>query len=134
MMANVSTGSGDLIGNEPQRAVESLDQPVVQRIAKPLSPNEGLVIPIETLSPERCVMKIVGHEQPLIPASHSKGFNDAFLVSCSQITSNFVVLSDTVEVWPIKITYSFHERETSWMKRTPRRTMEGMGNPSRYSR
>ena len=61
-MANVSTASGDLMGNEAQRAVESPGQQVVRTIAKPLSPNGGLVILKGNLSPKGCVMKIAGHD------------------------------------------------------------------------
>ncbi|GAC1645694.1 MAG: dihydroxy-acid dehydratase [Ktedonobacteraceae bacterium] len=57
------TPSGQTIGQEASRAVETAGQEVVLPIARPLKPNGGLVILRGNLAPEGCVVKIAGHER-----------------------------------------------------------------------
>jgi dihydroxy-acid dehydratase len=57
------TPSGQTIGEEAGRAVESPGQDVVRPLSDPIKPNGGLVILKGNLAPEGCVVKIAGHER-----------------------------------------------------------------------
>src|SRR6202048_5222184 len=57
------TPSGQTIGEEAGRAVESPGQEVVRPLSDPIKPNGGLVILKGNLAPEGCVVKIAGHER-----------------------------------------------------------------------
>lgn len=56
------TVSGNTIGEEAERAVETPDQEVVRTTSQPLKPTGGLVILKGNLAPEGCVLKVAGHE------------------------------------------------------------------------
>ncbi len=57
------TSSGQTIGEETGRAVESPGQDAMRSISDPIKPNGGLVILKGNLAPEGCVVKIAGHER-----------------------------------------------------------------------
>src|SRR5579859_7981524 len=57
------TPSGQTIGEEAGRAVESPGQDVVRPLSDPIKPNGGLVVLKGNLAPEGCVVKIAGHER-----------------------------------------------------------------------
>jgi dihydroxy-acid dehydratase len=57
------TASGQTIGEEAGRAVESPGQDVVRPLSDPIKPNGGLVILKGKLAPDGCVVKISGHER-----------------------------------------------------------------------
>lgn len=58
------TPSGQTIGEEASKAVETQGQDVVLPVSHPLKPNGGLVILKGNLAPEGCVVKVAGHERP----------------------------------------------------------------------
>ncbi len=57
------TSSGQTIGEEAGRAVESPGQDVVRPLSDSIKPNGGLVILKGKLAPDGCVVKIAGHER-----------------------------------------------------------------------
>jgi dihydroxy-acid dehydratase len=57
------TVTGDTIGEEARKAVETAGQDVVAAVSKPLKKTGGLVILKGNLAPEGCVVKITAHER-----------------------------------------------------------------------
>src|SRR5713226_7233657 len=57
------TASGQTIGEEAGKTVESPGQDVVRPLSDPIKPNGGLVILKGKLAPDGCVVKIAGHER-----------------------------------------------------------------------
>lgn len=57
------TVTGRTIAEEAAAARETPDQPVVRPLDAPLKPSGGLAILHGNLSPEGCVLKLVGHER-----------------------------------------------------------------------
>jgi dihydroxy-acid dehydratase len=57
------TPSGRTLAHEAASAVETPGQEVVRPLAQPLKPTGGLVILRGSLAPERCVVKVAGHER-----------------------------------------------------------------------
>ncbi len=61
--ADELTVSGRTIGEEAQRAKETVGQPVIHPLSDPIKPSGGLVILKGNLAPEGCVLKLVGHKR-----------------------------------------------------------------------
>jgi dihydroxy-acid dehydratase len=57
------TVSGQTIGEEAAKAVETPGQDVIAPGTAPLKPSGGLVVLKGTLAPEGCVLKLVGHDR-----------------------------------------------------------------------
>ena len=55
------TVSGRTIGEEAQRAKETVGQQVLRPLNNPIKPSGGLVILKGNLAPEGCVVKVAGH-------------------------------------------------------------------------
>jgi len=60
--AEALTVTGQSIGDEARKAVETPDQEVVRPLDHPLKSTGGLVILKGNLAPEGCVVKVAGHE------------------------------------------------------------------------
>ena len=90
------TPSGQTIGEEASKAVETQGQDVVLPVSHPLKPNGGLVILKGNLAPEGCVVKVAGHERPYHrgPARVFDREEDAM----SALTGNKIKAGDVVVI------------------------------------
>jgi dihydroxy-acid dehydratase len=87
--------SGKTIGEEVAQATEQPGQEVIRPIARSMSPTGGLAILRGNLSPEGCVVKLVGHgrREHRGPARVFESEEDAFeAVQSSQIRSGDVIV------------------------------------------
>jgi len=57
------TVSGYTLGEEAQKAVETVGQEVIRPLRNPIKPTGGLVILRGNVAPEGCVIKVAGHER-----------------------------------------------------------------------
>jgi dihydroxy-acid dehydratase len=89
------TVSGRTIGEEAQRAKETVAQQVLRPLDNPIKPSGGLVILKGNLAPEGCVVKVAGHSMMKFsgPARVFDREEDAFAaVQANQIKAGEVVV------------------------------------------
>lgn len=89
------TVSGRTIGEEAQRAKETVGQQVLRPLNNPIKPSGGLVILKGNLAPEGCVVKVAGHSIMKFsgPARVFDREEDAFAaVQANQIKAGEVVV------------------------------------------
>jgi len=93
--ADQMTVTGQTIGDEARRAIETPGQQVLRPLSNPIKPTGGLVILKGNLAPEGCVVKVAGHSMMKFrgPAKVFDREEDAFAaVKAGQIKAGDVVV------------------------------------------
>ena len=93
--ADQMTVTGQSIGDEARRAIETPGQQVLRPLSHPIKPTGGLVILKGNLAPEGCVVKVAGHSMMKFrgPAKVFDREEDAFAaVKAGQIKAGDVVV------------------------------------------
>ena len=93
--ADQMTVTGQTIGDEARRAIETPGQQVLRPLSHPIKPTGGLVILKGNLAPEGCVVKVAGHSMMKFrgPAKVFDREEDAFAaVKAGQIKAGDVVV------------------------------------------
>ncbi len=93
--ADQMTVTGQTIGDEARRAIETPGQQVLRPLSHPIKPTGGLVILKGNLAPEGCVVKMAGHSMMKFrgPAKVFDREEDAFAaVKAGQIKAGDVVV------------------------------------------